>query len=105
MAMPAPAPAATEATAISTARRVCEAACTPAALAPNPAILVADEPTGKLDEATGRQVMDLMFAGQRERGTTLVLVTHDAALAQRCGRVVRLRTGRIEEPARTRISA
>src|SRR5215831_5706472 len=75
------------------------------ALAPNPAILVADEPTGNLDEATGRQVMDLMFAGQRERGTTLVLVTHDAALAQRCGRVVRLRSGRIEEPARTRISA
>jgi putative ABC transport system ATP-binding protein len=75
------------------------------ALAPNPAILVADEPTGNLDEATGRQVMDLMFASQRERGTTLVLVTHDAALAQRCGRVVRLRSGRVEEPARTRISA
>ena len=75
------------------------------ALAPNPAILVADEPTGNLDEATGRQIIDLMFAGQRERGTTLVLVTHDAALAQRCGRVVRLRSGRIEEPARTRIIA
>jgi putative ABC transport system ATP-binding protein len=75
------------------------------ALAPNPAILVADEPTGNLDEATGRQIIDLMFAGQRERGTTLVLVTHDAALAQRCGRVVRLRSGRIEEPARTRITA
>jgi putative ABC transport system ATP-binding protein len=75
------------------------------ALAPNPAILVADEPTGNLDEATGRQIIDLMFAGQRERGTTLVLVTHDAALAQRCGRVVRLRSGRIEEPARARITA
>ena len=75
------------------------------ALAPNPAILVADEPTGNLDEATGRQVIDLMFAGQRERGTTLVLVTHDAALAQRCGRVVRLQSGRIEEAARARISA
>jgi putative ABC transport system ATP-binding protein len=75
------------------------------ALAPNPAILVADEPTGNLDEATGRQIIDLMFAGQRERGTTLVLVTHDTALAQRCGRVIRLRSGRIEEPARTRISA
>src|ERR1043166_8212824 len=49
------------------------------ALAPNPAILVADEPTGNLDEATGQQIIDLMFAGQRERGTTLVLVTHDAA--------------------------
>jgi putative ABC transport system ATP-binding protein len=67
--------------------------------------VVADEPTGNLDEATGRQIIDLMFAGQRERGTTLVLVTHDAALAQRCGRVVRLRSGRIEEPARTRITA
>jgi putative ABC transport system ATP-binding protein len=75
------------------------------ALAPNPAILVADEPTGNLDEATGRQIIDLMFAGQRERGTTLVLVTHDAALAQRCGRVVRLRSGRIEEPARARMPA
>jgi putative ABC transport system ATP-binding protein len=64
------------------------------ALAPNPAILVADEPTGNLDEATGRQIIDLMFAEQRERGTTLVLVTHDAALAQRCGRVVRLQSGR-----------
>jgi putative ABC transport system ATP-binding protein len=75
------------------------------ALAPDPAILVADEPTGNLDEATGRQVIDLMFAGHRERGTTLVLVTHDAALAQRCGRVIRLRSGRIEEPARARMPA
>jgi putative ABC transport system ATP-binding protein len=75
------------------------------ALAPDPAILVADEPTGNLDEATGRQVIDLMFAGHRERGSTLVLVTHDAALAQRCGRVVRLRSGRIEEPARARMPA
>src|SRR5262249_54317582 len=75
------------------------------ALAPNPAILVADEPAGNLDQATGRQVIDLMFAGQRARRTTLGLVTHDTALAQRCGRVIRLRSGRIEEPARTRISA
>src|SRR5207244_13057326 len=75
------------------------------ALAPNPAILVADEPTGNLDEATGRQIIDLMFAGQQERGTTLVLVTHDAALAQRCGRVVRLRSGRIEGPGGKRITA
>jgi putative ABC transport system ATP-binding protein len=66
------------------------------ALAPNPAILVADEPTGNLDEATGQQVIDLLFAGHRERNTTLVLVTHDAALAQRCERVVRLRSGHIE---------
>ena len=66
------------------------------ALAPNPAILVADEPTGNLDEATGRQIIDLLFAGHVERGTTLILVTHDAALAQRCDRIVRLRSGRIE---------
>ena len=66
------------------------------ALAPNPAILVADEPTGNLDEDTGKQVIDLLFAGHVERGTTLILVTHDGALAQRCDRIVRLRSGRIE---------
>jgi putative ABC transport system ATP-binding protein len=66
------------------------------ALAPNPAILVADEPTGNLDEATGQQVIELLFAGHVERGTTLILVTHDNALAQRCDRIVRLRSGRIE---------
>jgi putative ABC transport system ATP-binding protein len=66
------------------------------ALAPNPAILVADEPTGNLDETTGRQVIDLLFAGHEQRGMTLVLVTHDAALAARCKRVVRLRSGRID---------
>ena len=67
------------------------------ALAPEPPILVADEPTGNLDEATGRQVMDLIFSVHRARGTTLVLVTHDAALARRCSRVLRLRSGVIEE--------
>jgi putative ABC transport system ATP-binding protein len=66
------------------------------ALAPNPAILVADEPTGNLDEATGQQIIDLLFAGHAKRGTTLVLVTHDAALAARCARVVRLRSGHID---------
>src|SRR5215510_9020669 len=66
------------------------------ALAPHPAILIADEPTGNLDEATGRQITDLMFAGHAERNTTLVLVTHDTALATRCDRVVRLRSGRID---------
>ena len=71
------------------------------ALAPNPAILVADEPTGNLDEATGQQVIDLLFAGHVERDTTLVLVTHDAALAQRCDRIVHLRSGRIESARRS----
>jgi len=66
------------------------------ALAPHPSILLADEPTGNLDEATGRGIIDLLFACHRERGTTLVLVTHDAALAAGCGRVLRLRSGRIE---------
>jgi putative ABC transport system ATP-binding protein len=66
------------------------------ALAPNPSILVADEPTGNLDDTTGQQIIDLLFAGHVERGTTLVLVTHDSALAQRCDRIVRLRSGRVE---------
>ena len=51
------------------------------------------------DEATGKQIIELLFRGHRERGTTLVLVTHDTALAARCGRVVRLRSGRIEAEA------
>jgi len=72
------------------------------ALAPDPAILVADEPTGNLDEATGQQIVDLLFAKHIERGMTLVLVTHDLALAQRCDRVVRLRSGRVDGPATDR---
>jgi putative ABC transport system ATP-binding protein len=66
------------------------------ALAPHPQILVADEPTGNLDEATGAEIVELLFAGHRERGTTLVLVTHDNALARRCSRVVWLRSGHVE---------
>jgi putative ABC transport system ATP-binding protein len=69
-------------------------------LAPNPAILIADEPTGNLDETTGSEIIDLLFAGHAQRGTTLVLVTHDAALAARCDRVVCLRSGRIEDASR-----
>ncbi|MBB3972969.1 ABC transporter ATP-binding protein [Hansschlegelia beijingensis] len=69
------------------------------ALAPKPAIVVADEPTGNLDEATGRQVAELLFAKTAERGATLVVVTHDPNLASRCGRMVRLRSGRIEPEA------
>ncbi|MBY6241120.1 ABC transporter ATP-binding protein [Methylosinus sp. Sm6] len=66
------------------------------ALAPDPAILAADEPTGNLDSETGAAIIDLIFAQQARRGATLVLVTHDATLAARCGRAVRLRSGRIE---------
>jgi putative ABC transport system ATP-binding protein len=65
------------------------------ALAPAPAMLVADEPTGNLDEATGSEVIELLFDGQRQRGTTLVLVTHDTALAARCDRVLHMHSGRI----------
>ncbi|MBY0611372.1 MAG: ABC transporter ATP-binding protein [Beijerinckiaceae bacterium] len=66
------------------------------AMAPNPAILVADEPTGNLDEATGNSVIELMFRLKNDRGATLVLVTHDLNLAARCDRMVRIRSGRIE---------
>jgi putative ABC transport system ATP-binding protein len=67
------------------------------ALAPNPSILVADEPTGNLDEDTGKQIVELLFTGHEERGTTLVLVTHDPSLAARCGRVLHMHSGRVEE--------
>jgi len=69
------------------------------ALAPSPRILIADEPTGNLDQATGRQIADLLFAKAAERGTTLVLVTHDPALASRCSRQIAMRSGRIEAGA------
>lgn len=65
------------------------------ALAPDPSILIADEPTGNLDDENGALVVDLLFTLQRARGATLVLVTHDQSLAARCDRVVRLRSGRI----------
>jgi len=74
------------------------------ALAPNPRILVADEPTGNLDETSGSKIIDLMFALKRERGGTLVLVTHDSGLAARCDRMIRLRSGLIEG-AQSRVEA
>jgi len=60
-----------------------------------PAVLLADEPTGSLDAVTGETVMALMFELNRELGTTLVLVTHDHAIAQRCDRQIRLEAGRV----------
>ncbi|WP_394888241.1 ABC transporter ATP-binding protein [Mesorhizobium sp. AaZ16] len=75
------------------------------ALAPEPRILIADEPTGNLDQATGRQVADLLFTKARERGMTLVLVTHDPALASRCARQVSMRSGRIEASPLVAVSA
>jgi putative ABC transport system ATP-binding protein len=63
-----------------------------------PAVLLADEPTGSLDFATGETVMELMFALNREAGTTLVLVTHDRGIAERCDRQLRIEAGRLEAP-------
>jgi putative ABC transport system ATP-binding protein len=60
-----------------------------------PAILFADEPTGNLDETTGARVIDLLFDLNREQGTTLILVTHDPALAGRCQRRLLLQGGRL----------
>ena len=65
------------------------------AFAPEPGLLLADEPTGNLDAATGASVIDLMFEMNAEQGTTLILVTHDEALASRCTRRIRLAAGRV----------
>jgi putative ABC transport system ATP-binding protein len=65
------------------------------AFAPQPRLILADEPTGNLDAATGGMVTDLMFSLTRKHGTTLVLVTHEAALAKRCDMTVQIRDGRI----------
>ncbi|MDR2188233.1 MAG: ATP-binding cassette domain-containing protein [Azonexus sp.] len=63
------------------------------AFAPAPRLVLADEPTGNLDAATGRQIIDLMFDLNAKQGTTLILVTHDEAIAARCGRVLGLDAG------------
>ena len=65
------------------------------AFATDPKLLLADEPTGNLDSATGVQIIDLMFELNREHGTTLVLVTHDESLSRRCARQIRLADGRL----------
>ena len=65
------------------------------AFAARPRLLLADEPTGNLDAATGAGIIELMFAMNAEQGTTLVLVTHDEAIAQRCGRVLKLQGGEL----------
>ena len=65
------------------------------AVALRPKLLLADEPTGNLDSATGAQIIELLVALNRKRGSTLVFVTHDQALARHAGRIVRLRDGRI----------
>ena len=65
------------------------------AFAPDPAVLMADEPTGNLDSETGKVVLEMLLELRRDHGTTLVLVTHDPALAALADRVIRLRDGRV----------
>ncbi|MDX3899035.1 MAG: ATP-binding cassette domain-containing protein [Sphingobium sp.] len=65
------------------------------AVAPRPTILFADEPTGNLDAATGAMIVDLLFARRAAAGATLLIITHDPALAERCERVIEMRDGRI----------
>jgi putative ABC transport system ATP-binding protein len=69
------------------------------ASAPRPRILLADEPTGNLDETNGQAIMDLLFDLRDRHGATLIMVTHAPELAARCDRVVRLRDGRIDVTA------
>ena len=65
------------------------------AVSGDPEILLADEPTGNLDQATGAEIIELMFELHAQKGTTLVLITHDEVLAARCDRIIRLKDGRI----------
>ena len=65
-------------------------------MAPRPSLIIADEPTGNLDEATGGAIIELLFAARARSGSTLVLVTHDPALAARCDRTLRMRSGHLE---------
>jgi lipoprotein-releasing system ATP-binding protein len=65
------------------------------ALFHDPPLIIADEPTGNLDQTTGQQVLDLLFGEQEKRGLSLLLVTHDERVAQRCGRIVHMRDGRV----------
>ena len=73
--------------------------------APRPDILLADEPTGNLDAATGAAIMDLLFALNERHGATLVLVTHAPELAERCARIVHLIDGRIDSDTKQQAAA
>ncbi len=75
------------------------------ALVHKPRLVLADEPTGNLDQATGAHVEDLLFGLNREAGSTLVLVTHDPELAARCDRVMRLQDGRLVEQTAAAVAA
>ncbi|HRE17398.1 MAG TPA: ATP-binding cassette domain-containing protein, partial [Rhodocyclaceae bacterium] len=65
------------------------------AFAANPRLVLADEPTGNLDAATGHQIIELMFELNAKQGTTLILVTHDEEIAARCNRTLRMEAGRL----------
>ena len=71
------------------------------ATAGRPELIFADEPTGNLDAATGHAILDLLFARQRDTGATLLVITHDAELAARCGRILEMQDGRIVSDRRT----
>ena len=71
------------------------------ATAPRPALLFADEPTGNLDAATGHAIVELLFARREQTGATLVVITHDPELAQRCARVITLADGQIASDTRS----
>ncbi len=75
------------------------------AMVHSPRLLLADEPTGNLDQHTGAQIIELLFELHRESGSTLVLVTHDTAVAERCRRVLRLERGRLVEAGEDALSA
>ena len=66
------------------------------ALVTNPSLLLADEPTGNLDQETGRTILQLLRVLNREHGLTIVMVTHDESIAQQCDSIVRLKDGRVE---------
>ncbi len=68
-------------------------------MSPGPSLILADEPTGNLDLKTGQQVMDLLFALKERTGATLLLITHDRSLAERCERMVTLADGEIASRA------
>ena len=67
------------------------------ALINNPAIIMADEPTGNLDSKSGKEIMDLLLSLNRERGTTLIIITHDPAIAEQTQRIFHLRDGKLED--------
>jgi len=75
------------------------------ALSAGPKIILADEPTGNLDSKTGEQVMDLLFSLRERYGATLMLITHDAKLAKRCGRTLHMSDGLLQGTRRKRVAA